>query len=352
MPPVVVPSLQLPKPRLKFDFGFFSLDGISIKLRILISFFQILTQLGVVYSIPWPDMYLDLLANLQFFNVDLFRLAPIDCVFPATNFYHSLCFQTLLLPILSVVPLMLLLCRKAGGRGKRTKTGNAAGGEGEGEGGRKVLTLDWMIEQCQSAGFWILFVIYPSVSSKIFAVFQCIKVDDGSEWLRADLSLSCLDASYTVMSVYAGFMVLVYPLGTPLLYYYLLQKNRVKIDKLRTNQELRAKIVQGSRATVRFEQAEVAKQEEAKARAERMAGMRKVGSRMSLRSRRSSAAVLRKQSSKAWAISPAQFEELRAEDQVRVATPSLPSPVLLPCVACLLCAAPLRRPRRVRLQLC
>ena len=35
---------------------------------------RILTQLGVVYSIPWPDMYLNLLANLQFFNVDIFRL--------------------------------------------------------------------------------------------------------------------------------------------------------------------------------------------------------------------------------------------------------------------------------------
>ena len=48
--------------------------------------------------------------------------------------------------------------------------------------------------------------------------------------------------------VLVGFMVLVYPLGTPLLYYMLLRGSRHELDALRTNQLLRCDILAEARA--------------------------------------------------------------------------------------------------------
>ena len=70
--------------------------------------------------------------------------------------------------------------------------------------------------------FYLLFLIYPSVSAKIFAAFQCEQLDDGTQWLRADLSVRCYTTTHHLMCYYAAAMVVIYPIGTPLLYYWLL----------------------------------------------------------------------------------------------------------------------------------
>ena len=54
----MVPGL-LVLPDLDLSASF--LDGVMVKLRIIISMMQVLSQLGVVYSIPFPDIYSSLL---------------------------------------------------------------------------------------------------------------------------------------------------------------------------------------------------------------------------------------------------------------------------------------------------
>ena len=70
--------------------------------------------------------------------------------------------------------------------------------------------------------FVMLFLIYPSVCSAIFSTFQCKTLGDGSRMLRVDLLIDCDSAAHQGMIGYAYLMVLVYALGAPLLYAYLL----------------------------------------------------------------------------------------------------------------------------------
>ena len=80
--------------------------------------------------------------------------------------------------------------------------------------------------------FLVLFLIYPSTSASIFATFQCEELSDGTRWLRADLSIDCDSTTHTGFSVYAALMILVYPIGTPILYYVLLRRSRAALDQL------------------------------------------------------------------------------------------------------------------------
>lgn len=69
------------------------------------------------------------------------------------------------------------------------------------------------------------FLVYSSVSSAVFQTFACETLDE-IEYLRADYRIRCTDAKHKAFQVYAGVMIIVYPLGIPLLYANLLFQRR------------------------------------------------------------------------------------------------------------------------------
>ena len=70
------------------------------------------------------------------------------------------------------------------------------------------------------AAFFIIFIIYPSMCSKVLKAGGITERADGSKWLRADLSLDYEGEKHTAFKLFAGVMILVYPLGVPALYFY------------------------------------------------------------------------------------------------------------------------------------
>lgn len=82
----------------------------------------------------------------------------------------------------------------------------------------------------------MLFLIYPSVSRTIFATFWCEDFPYANQTLnlstsalRADYTISCEtdgDSQRTAYIIYAGFMVLIYPVGVVVLYFALLLRYR------------------------------------------------------------------------------------------------------------------------------
>ena len=72
----------------------------QVKIRILISLVQVLSALGVVFSIPYPPFYDSVVAYLGVFSLDLFTVMPLGCTVKL-NHDHYLLMRTLL-------PLVLL----------------------------------------------------------------------------------------------------------------------------------------------------------------------------------------------------------------------------------------------------
>ncbi|CAM9283120.1 unnamed protein product [Laminaria digitata] len=72
---------------------------------------------------------------------------------------------------------------------------------------------------------FVLFFVYSSVSSTVFQMFACDSLDDGKLYLRADYCILCTDAKHRALQAFAGFMIVVYPVGIPLLFAVLLNRH-------------------------------------------------------------------------------------------------------------------------------
>ena len=61
--------------------GYNLLNRVGVKLRILVSFGQVISQLNVVYAVEYPDLYKMMLRVLSQLNLSL-NLLPVACIFP------------------------------------------------------------------------------------------------------------------------------------------------------------------------------------------------------------------------------------------------------------------------------
>lgn len=84
--------------------------------------------------------------------------------------------------------------------------------------------------------FLLTYLVLPSVTTTIFQMFICTDVDPNNEdpgqndlFLTADMSISCTSTYYYDGVIYASVMILLYPIGVPCLYYYLLYCGRSEL---------------------------------------------------------------------------------------------------------------------------
>ncbi|CAM9418417.1 unnamed protein product, partial [Ascophyllum nodosum] len=77
----------------------------------------------------------------------------------------------------------------------------------------------------------LTFLVYSSVSSTVFQMFACEVLDDGKNYLRADYRIECDSDKHKVLEIYSSIMVLIYPLGIPLLYAAFLFRDRDVLSK-------------------------------------------------------------------------------------------------------------------------
>jgi len=176
--------------------------SVGNKSKILISLFQVLSPLSIVYSIVFPPIFDSLLRWLNLAQFNLIDIMPLACIYAVD--YHSTLLLRTLLPI---AVLFLLYCMR---RWCHLKASKARGQDKE--------YYASLADGCVSFAFLLLFLIYPSTSQNIFYAFQCLKLDDGSSLLRIDLSISCDSTTHKAFMVYAGLMGLAYPIGIPALY--------------------------------------------------------------------------------------------------------------------------------------
>lgn len=75
----------------------------------------------------------------------------------------------------------------------------------------------------------VTFLVLTTASSTVFQTFPCEDINYNGvpgSFLRADYSVDCNLDKHRAYTVFAGFMVVLYPIGIPLLYIYLLRQDR------------------------------------------------------------------------------------------------------------------------------
>jgi len=171
--------------------------------KILITLFQIIGGIKDTFAIPFPHIYTRIVSVVSsILSISLPTLVPLDCL--VSNNFHSLLIFKTVWPLVAYAILYLL-----------SKVFRIAKKQRHADG-------------CIDALFFVMYIMYASLSNVLFSMFYCVPLEDGTSWLRVDLSIQCTDTSGTAiryhaaMRAFAILMIIVHVVGTPATYAYLL----------------------------------------------------------------------------------------------------------------------------------
>ena len=171
----------------------------------------------------YPSVYEKFLQAIDVMNLDLGWMLSAGCIWPGVDFHDRLLFTTLG-PLVALAYLGVTYTFAVGKTIRQSV--NPLSYRALGAGARKRVKRAHM-----SALILLSFLVYSSASSTVFQMFACERLDDGNIYLRADYRILCTDPKHRVLQLYAAIMVVVYPVGIPLMYTLLLYRLRRVLKK-------------------------------------------------------------------------------------------------------------------------
>ena len=153
----------------------------------------------------YPVVYQDFLDYLDILNFDIGLFFSSSCIVDVD--FHGKLFMSTIIPI--VLGLFMLTTFFIG-----KKMCNSH------EGVQKIK------EKHVSMFILLTFFVYSNVSSVLFQMFSCEELDDGKNYLRADYSIQCDSNKHEQLQMYSIFMMIVYTIGIPIWYIYLMIKHK------------------------------------------------------------------------------------------------------------------------------
>lgn len=135
-----------------------------------------------------------MLNNIGSVELNVPSLLPIDCLLGGINFFHVLVIQTALPLIL--VTVLFFVGKAAGKAGDIARRKMDADGVDKG----KQPLGHVLAELCSTVSFFLIFLLYPGSSNKIFNALMCSSFngegEDGQSFLRVDFSIDCNSLFY------------------------------------------------------------------------------------------------------------------------------------------------------------
>jgi hypothetical protein len=194
------------------------------KIKILVGLSQVLGQCSANFDITWPPAFRELSDNLNFINLSFLKLPSVGC-FVKTNFLGEMVLMTVAVgAFIGVVFLYHQVLKLF------------------------KLKQAWFYDKSTviSVVVSLLFLVYPSVSNLILRTFDCDKLANGDTYLAVDYSIQCsgkeaktmkynitnafyspkLEWTYSEFRAYAVVMLLLFPIGIPLLFSCILHSNK------------------------------------------------------------------------------------------------------------------------------
>lgn len=163
-------------------------------------------QFSEVANVTYPGVYQSFLDGVKLLNFDLSRIMSAACLVDVD--FH----ERLLMSTLSPLAGMAVLGATYAVATRRNRF--------------SVGALSNVRQKHLSMVLLLTFVVYSSVSSTLFQAFGPDEVDEGVVYLRADYRIDFNSSKHQSFKIYAGFMLVLYTLGTPVFYATLLFKNR------------------------------------------------------------------------------------------------------------------------------
>jgi hypothetical protein len=174
---------------------------------------QVLKGIPYAFDLQWPQVVEKMLEIFSYLQFEVFGFVNLSCM-GQFNFYHRLIGYT-------VLPLVLVLCLTAMYRVHKNTLLRK----------RNHSALKKLYLRTLEYAFLIVLVLYPQVSQVIFQTFLCQSLDEGTAMLVVDFQIDCASSSYSFALAYASLMVVVWPIGLPLVLFCIMFRMRDNLRK-------------------------------------------------------------------------------------------------------------------------
>lgn len=204
-----------------------------LKMKILVSFGQVLQSFASTYNVTWPPELKGFIAFFDILNFDVFSMGSLECEFPGIKNYYTRFWSTVMFPIgfTSLIYIVFKSKMKAVHLLRKSDYKKSA--------------LEVKIEDIEIEGNFIsrvmavLIFMYLKVSQTVLDMFKCRDfapspdytgpLPTNRKYLQVDLTLNCVDALYQSQFIAGIAFCFVYPLGIPGLFGFLLFRERDQI---------------------------------------------------------------------------------------------------------------------------
>lgn len=174
-----------------------------------------LRQFAAIAGDVFPEVYMYFVSKLSLTNLDFRMVWAYSCVVNL-DFYDHLLISTIT-PILALVMLFASFLFA-----HHEYSGSKA-------------AQDVVRHKHLSAALYVAILVYSPVSYRILQTFACDELDGMEAYVRADYRLTCSTPRHSWYEAYAAIMVVVYPVGIPVVFAWLLVWH--KRDLVKPNRE-------------------------------------------------------------------------------------------------------------------
>lgn len=208
------------------------LSPIMAKVKIIIATFQILSVSLQSFQVSMPGSYTRFISGMDILMIDMINVVPVGCI-KRLNYVDTLVIKTLFPPcfvgLLFVCFMIELTIRNKNLLKLHISDHRQLKAQ--------LLVLIRNLKfKYMSAVLLFSYLYLPGLTVAIFQTFICQDIDpgnitsnNGDYYLTADYSLNCNSPTVKFARVWAGFMIVIYPIGITLLYFWLLYKKRFEI---------------------------------------------------------------------------------------------------------------------------
>ena len=199
--------------------------GLKAKLKIVVVFEQIVSRFPEMFSfIDYPQLYTRVSESIsEIFSLEfMMTTVPFECLhYSNHNHYYDMLFTKTAGPIgVVVLGALYYAARKCRLQMLQIDTTEL-------EERKKKLH-----DRCMEAFFTFTYVVFVPASMATFPFFVCDNLDNGEAYLRVDYSTQCYTDEWMLHLIYAVAMILVFPIGIPLLYFFFLWQQRQLLDPI------------------------------------------------------------------------------------------------------------------------
>jgi len=190
-----------------------SRPNFTYKMKIMVSFFQIITSVAFLTEVPWPRMFQSFISVFTFFNLDFVPWGQLGCVATIPFYTKMIIVGVTPIGIFALITLLFLAPSWIRDRFDMSDSDTMRA-----------------VRATRRRKFWRLimftvFLMYPKLSSTMLSMFVC-KTVNGQTYLVADMTLRCLDDRWMRYLPFGILFIFVYPIGIPTIFFVTLFQHR------------------------------------------------------------------------------------------------------------------------------